>query len=346
MLLAGLCASAQKVSNVSFTRVGKEVTITYSLDKAADIRVAVSVDSAQTWSDWIENLAGDYGKDVQPGKEKQILAYDLPMLRDIPDTFNYMIVFNVAVHDGSVDIKLGDIRIPMMPIEGGTFTMGCTRPNGTKHNYEVERPLHQVTVGDFYMCKYEVTQQLWEAVMHTNPSLRRGSSQLPVEQVSWNDVQIFIARLSQMTGYRFRLPTEAEWEYAARGGKRSHGYVFPGADGDPGSVAWYGMNAGNVTHPVGQLKPNELGLYDMAGNVWEWCSDWFGDYPSAPQDNPVGPKHGDHRILRGGCMNSPSWGCSVSDRSWYQPDKGYGFYGFRLVLDSVEEPEDDYGYDD
>ena len=219
--------------------------------------------------------------------------------------------------------------------------MGCTRPGSAKHNYDAEFPTHKVTVDSFYIGKFEVTQRLWKAVMGNNPSRWTYNDSLPVEQVSWNDVQMFIAHLSQMTGYRFRLPTEAEWEFAARGGNNSKDHVFPGQDGDPGSVAWYGMNSGNITHPVGRKKPNELGLHDMAGNVWEWCSDWYEAYTADPQVNPRGPKHGDSRILRGGCLNSPSWGCTVSDRSWYQPDYGYGFHGFRLVLDSVEEPEEE-----
>lgn len=346
-----LSVSAQKVTDVKFLRRNHEVTLFYSLDKAADIRIAVSVDHGKTYGDYIENFSGDCGKNVQPGKNKQVLFYDLPELRSVPyvlDTFagvswgDTNICFLVEVDDGSVDIKLNDLRIRMMRVPGGTFTMGCSRPSSLKHSYEADKPTHRVTVDSFYMGKYEVTQRLWVEVMGNNPSRWTHNDSLPVEQVSYADCQIFIARLSQMTGYRFRLPTEAEWEFAARGGNRSKGYVYPGCDGDLGAVAWYGMNSGNVTHPVGRLKPNELGLYDMAGNVWEWCSDWYSDYTSAPQTNPRGPKHGENRILRGGSLNSPSWGCAVSDRSWYQPDRGYGFHGLRLVLDSVEEPEEEY----
>ena len=252
------------------------------------------------------------------------------------------IIFNVEDEDGSVDIQINNYKFRMIPVPGRTFTMGCTRPHATKHTYEDDKPVHKVTLDSFYIGQHEVTQRLWVTVMGNNPSRWTYSDSLPVEQVSYNDVQIFIARLSQMTGYRFRLPTEAEWEYAARGGNRSKGYVYPGCDGNPGPVAWYGMNSNNRTHPVGQLKPNELGLYDMAGNVWEWCSDWYGKYTSDPQTNPRGPKQGENRILRGGCMNSPSWGCAVSDRSWYLPDHGYGFHGFRLVLDSIDPPEEEF----
>ena len=342
-------AGAQNISNVAFTRQDKEVTLTYDLSKDANIRVCVSIDGGRYYGGYIENMAGDIGKDVKAGKGKKIIVYDLPDLRLLPyepdstgfNASDTLIRFSVEVDDGSVDIKVNNMKFRMMPVAGGTFTMGCTRPRSAKHNYEAEFPTHKVTVDSFYMGKFEVTQRLWKEVMGDNPSRWTYNDSLPVEQVSWNDVQMFIARLSQMTGYRFRLPTEAEWEFAARGGNLSKGYVYPGQDGDPGAVAWYGMNSGNYTHPVGRKKPNELGLHDMAGNVWEWCSDWYGAYSSEDQINPRGPKHGDSRILRGGSLNSPSWGCTVSDRSWYQPDYGYGFHGFRLVLDSVEEPEEE-----
>lgn len=346
-LFFAVMTQAQNVSNVAFTRVDKEVTVTYDLSKDANIRVAVSIDGGHYYGDYIQNLSGDVGKNIKAGKGKKIIVYDLPDLRYIPyepdstgfNAADTVIVFSVEVDDGSVDIKLNGIKFRMMPVPGGTFTMGCTRPGSAKHNYEAEFPTHKVTVDSFYMGKFEVTQRLWKEVMGTNPSRWTYNDSLPVEQVSWNDAQMFIARLSQMTGYRFRLPTEAEWEFAARGGNYSKDHVFPGQSGDPGSVAWYGMNSGNITHPVGRKRPNELGLHDMAGNVWEWCSDWYDAYTAEPQTNPRGPKRGENRILRGGCLNSPSWGCTVSDRSWYLPDHGYGFHGFRLVLDSVEEPE-------
>jgi formylglycine-generating enzyme required for sulfatase activity len=352
VLLSLLTSSvvAQNVTNVSFQRRDKEVVITYSLDKKSDIRFQVSTDEGKHWSRYIENFSGDAGKNIEPGKKK-IMIYDLPELRAVPyvlDTMlgisegDTMIHFRVEPDDGSVDIEVNNVPFRMMLVPGGSFTMGCTRPGAVKHTYDASSPTHQVKLDTFYMSRYEVTQRLWMAVMDSNPSLWRSNDSLPVEQVSYNEAQIFIARLSQITGYRFRMPTEAEWEYAARGGQKSHGYVFPGCDGAPGAVAWYGMNSDNHTHPVGRKKPNELGIYDMAGNVWEWCSDWFSDYTAEAQDNPRGPKNGENRILRGGCMNSPSWGCAVHDRSWYLPDHGYGFHGLRLVLDSVREPEEEF----
>lgn len=329
---------AQQVSNIAFSREGDVLRIRYSLDKKADIRVRVSVDQGAHYGDPITALQGAVGPDVKPGANLEITADDLLEIRGIADS---MIVFCVEVDDGSVLVQLDELSFVMQLVKGGSFIMGCTSPRGEKHTYADELPTHKVTVNDYYIGQYEVTQALWVAVMGENPSRWTGNDSLPVEQVSWNDVQIFIARLSQMTGYRFRLPTEAEWEFAARGGNKTHNYRYPGASTQLYEVGWYGMNSEGHTHPVGRLKPNELGLYDMAGNVMEWCSDWMSAYGKESQNCPQGPKQGENRILRGGCINSPTWGCSVYERSWYLPDYGYGFYGFRLALDSSERDLDD-----
>lgn len=330
-LLACCSLQAQQVSAVSFRIENRQLTIDYTLDQVADIRVRLSVDRGRTFGAPVDNLSGDVGKNIQPG-QRQIIAYDLRELRDIDSA---LIAFRVEVDDGSIEVCVSDtICFRMMPVVGGVFRMGCVRTSN-HYDYDSELPVHDVTVSDFYMAQHEVTQRLWKAVMGENPSYWVSDS-LPVEQVSWNDAQLFIARLSQMTGMRFRLPTEAEWEYAARGGGKSHGYAFPGTDQMPTDYAWYGSNAQGHTHPVGQKLPNELGLFDMAGNVWEWCSDWMGQYDDQPQVNPRGPRQGENRILRGGSINSPSFGCRVSDRSWYLPVNGYRYYGFRLVLEPEE----------
>lgn len=322
---------AQQVSEVSFHLNKQELTIDYTLDQTADIRVRLSVDRGRTFGEPLDNLSGDIGKAIQPG-QRHIIAYDLRDLRGIDTN---LIAFRVEIDDGSIEVCVADtVCFRMLPVVGGVFSMGCVRPSN-HYDYDSELPIHDVTLSDFYMGQYEVTQQLWHAVMGNNPSFWTGDS-LPVEQVSWNDVQLFIARLSQITGRRFRLPTEAEWEYAARGGAKGFGYAFPGTDQMPLDYAWYGSNSQGHTHPVGQKLPNELGLYDMAGNVWEWCSDWMGRYDDQPQVDPRGPRSGENRILRGGSINSPSFGCRVSDRSWYLPGNGYRYYGFRLVLESEE----------
>lgn len=226
------------------------------------------------------------------------------------------------------------VTVEMVRMEGGTFTMGSNdTPKGVRLTYALAKPEHKVTVDAFYIGRYEVTQRLWKAVMGDNPSKFKGDS-LPVECVSWEDAQRFALLLSQMTGKRFRLPTEAEWEYAARGGRS---FPFAGCDRkELGDYCWYCVNSDGKTHPVGQLLPNALGIYDMSGNVAEWCQDWVEEYSDAEQTNPRGPKSGENRILRGGHYNSTSAACTVYDRGWYLPSGKYELYGLRLVMEEGE----------
>lgn len=336
MIICCVAVSAQHITNQSFSLKGDTLTISYSLDKQADICVRVAIAGGR-YTEPLGGLTGAVGQGVKPGDSLLITAVALPEIRGIAAE---ELSFLVEVDDGALLVYVDSFAFRMMPVEGGSFTMGCTHPKGEKHTYADELPTHKVTVNDFYIGQFEVTQGLWLAVMGENPSKWVGNDSLPVEQVSWNDVQIFIARLSQITGYRFRLPTEAEWEYAARGGKRSHGTPYPGTRSQAWETCWFVMNSKGHSHPVGQLKPNELGLYDMGGNVMEWCSDWMTAYTSQPQNCPQGPRTGENRILRGGCFNSISASCTVFERSWYLPDYGYSFHGFRLVLDNAERDED------
>ncbi|MBQ6729583.1 MAG: SUMF1/EgtB/PvdO family nonheme iron enzyme [Bacteroidales bacterium] len=221
------------------------------------------------------------------------------------------------------------VSFTMKLVEGGTFQMGATSEQGSDA-YNSEKPVHSVTLSNYYLGETEVTQALWNAVMGSNPSYFEGDA-LPVEQVAWNDCQEFIRKLNQKTGKNFRLPTEAEWEYAARGGKKSNGYKYAGSN-DIGSVAWYTNNSDSKTHPVKGKSPNELGLYDMSGNVWEWCSDWYGSYSSGSQTNPQGLSSGSNRVLRGGGWDYFARICRVSHRYCYDPDIRNRHYGFRLAL--------------
>ena len=217
----------------------------------------------------------------------------------------------------------------MVMVEGGTFTMGATAEQESDADSD-EKPAHRVTLSDYYIGKYEVTQEEWQAVMGTNPSHFKGNNN-PVEKVSWNDCQEFVKKLNQLTGLKFALPTEAQWEYAARGGNKSKGYKYSGSN-NIGDVAWYNSNSGSKTHSVGTKAPNELGLYDMSGNVWEWCNDWKGAYSSSAQTNPTGPFSGSGRVLRGGSWYDDARGCRVSYRLNYFPsDRSYSS-GFRVVL--------------
>ena len=202
----------------------------------------------------------------------------------------------------------------MVPVEGGTFQMGATVEEGSDAN-DSAKPVHSVTLSSYSIGQTEVTQALWKAVMGSNPSNWEGDN-LPVEMVSWKDCQKFITKLNRLTGQKFRLPTEAEWEYAARGGKLSKGYKYSGSN-TLGDVAWHEENSDGKTHPVATKQPNELGLYDMSGNVYEWCQDWYNSsyYSSSPGDNPTGPSSGSSRVNRGGCRVFPAFTCLVFHRS-------------------------------
>jgi formylglycine-generating enzyme required for sulfatase activity len=197
-----------------------------------------------------------------------------------------------------------------------------------------EKPVHEVCVDDFYLGVYEVTQAQWEKVMGNNPSNFRKGGNYPVEQVSWNDIQDFLGRLNRQSGRRYRLPTEAEWEYAARGGGKREKYAGTSRENELSDYAWYGANSGSSTHPVGQKKPNGLGLYDMSGNVWEWCADWYDGnyYQDSPKNNPTGPNSGQSRLLRGGSWVSNPGNTRTAKRSGYDPATRYDNDGFRLGL--------------
>lgn len=212
-------------------------------------------------------------------------------------------------------------------VKGGCFQMGDTFGDGEAD----EKPVHEVCVDDFYMGKYEVTQGQWREVMGNNPSyFKNCGDNCPVEQVSWNDVQEFISRLNRKSGTRYRLPTEAEWEYAARSGGRQEKYS---GGNDVDTVAWYDGNSGNRTHPVGQKRPNGLGLYDMSGNVWEWCEDWYGTnyYAQSSRNNPKGPSSGSHRVLRGGSWYDNARDTRAADCLVVTPAGRSNFLGFRLL---------------
>ena len=246
---------------------------------------------------------------------------------------------NVAQNGGDSSVKLtfgnqtitvNGVSFKMIAVKGGTFQMGATSEQGSDANSD-EKPVHNVTLSDYYIGETEVTQELWKAVMGNNPSYHRGYPQRPVEKVSWNDCQEFIKKLNQLTGKNFRLPTEAEWEYAARGGNKSLDYKYSGSD-IVGVIAWYNSNSGSQTHDVKTKQANELGIYDMSGNVWEWCNDWYGSYSSSSQTNPKGSAAGSYRVLRGGSWYYNAKYCRVSGRYDLNPGDASGNLGLRLSL--------------
>ena len=216
------------------------------------------------------------------------------------------------------------------PVKGGMFTMGAPAEQGSDAKND-ERPAHKVVLGDYYIGETEVTQELWETVMGDNPSYFKGSL-LPVEQVSWNDCQQFIDKLNQMTGRKFRLPTEAEWEFAARGGTLSKSYKYSGSN-NIRYVAWYEGNSKDKTHEVKTKQANELGLYDMSGNVFEWCQDWYKDsYSTMLQTSPKGPFSGSYRVIRDGNYGTYAKHCRVSRRNGSEPSVRSLNLGFRLAM--------------
>ena len=228
------------------------------------------------------------------------------------------------------------VRFKMIAVEGGSFEMGAISNHHDESNDD-EVPLHQVTLSNYYIGEVEVTQELWKAVMGNNPSHYKNAKN-PVEQVSWTQCQEFVKKLNKLTNKQYSLPTEAQWEYAARGGQLSKNYMYSGSD-NLNDVAWYGAyedeSIKQETHNVALKQPNELGLYDMSGNVHEWCLDWYGDYPNSSQVNPKGPSGGEHRVMRGGNWYRKPVHCRVSSRNHSKPSYTNRCLGFRLVL--IEE---------
>ena len=276
------------------------------------------------------------GMEYQRGDVNQDGQVDIT---DVTCLINYLLTDSwLDEPDGSQTetFTVNGVTFTMVTVEGGTFTMGSTDA------YYNEKPAHQVTLSSYSISETEVTQALWQAVMGSNPSYFTSTNgysdnlQRPVESVTWNDCQTFITNLNQITGKNFRLPTEAEWEYAARGGTKSQSYKYAG--NTIGDVAWYYDNCYALgesspdfgTHSVATKSPNELGLYDMSGNVCEWCQDYYGLYTSDPQTNPTGPASGYGHVVRGGSWQEGDGRCRVSFRNNQNTPSSNG--GFRLAL--------------
>ena len=226
------------------------------------------------------------------------------------------------------DYTVNGVTFKMIYVKSGTFIMGATSEQTGA--YSDELPAHSVTLGNYYIGETEVTQELWTAVMGSNPSRFSGNMQCPVEMVSWNDCQTFISKLNELTRATFRLPTEAQWEFAARGGNNSQGYIYSGSN-TIDDVAWYASNSSSTTHPVKTKAPNELGIYDMSGNVWEWCSDWWGGYTSSAQTDPTGPNTGSRRVFRGGSWYSIATHSRITIRDNCAPSISGKNAGLRLA---------------
>lgn len=240
--------------------------------------------------------------------------------------------------DSTLTFNVNGVSFNMKLVEGGTFWMGAQSTNPTEQNFdseadEDESPIHSVTLSSYYLGETEVTLSLWKAVMGNleDNYFQNNDESQPVCAVSWDECNEFIMRLNNLTGERFRLPTEAEWEFAARGGKKNSGYKYAGSN-SISSVAWYYDNSDFENHIISGLLPNELGLYDMSGNVSEWCYDLSSEYSSTPQTNPTGDSYGGYRVIRGGSRFDTAWKCRISSRDYERPYNGGGDIGFRLAL--------------
>ncbi|MBD5397246.1 formylglycine-generating enzyme family protein [bacterium] len=296
-------------------------------------------------AEWVKDFSKESGK-LSPGASEKI-----EVQWERPNTFGAEAVVYIMSNGGNKQLKLihsfdeeRDLGLKMVAVAGGTFQMGATSEQGDDA-YDSEKPVHSVTLDGFYIGKTEVTQAQWEAVMGTTIAQQRdkaGAFKLygvgddyPMYYVSWEEAVQFCEKLSQLTGKTYRLPTEAEWEYAARGGQQADGTKYAGSN-TIDDVAWYNDNSGKQTHPTGMKKPNGLGLYDMSGNVYEWCSDWYESnyYSSSPSVNPQGSSSGSGRVSRGGGWYNNAVGCRVSRRLNYAPDFRDYDLGFRVACSS------------
>ena len=326
------CDIAITQSAISFDIAPKSIDV--GADKTTqDITINSNISwSAKTSSSWIyvSKLSGSTGTTT--------LTVDIGANTSTSSRSGYVEFYNTeynvsktititqsAYGDPFVESAKG-LNLKMIFVEGGTFAMG------SNDGYSDEKPVHNVTLDSYYIGETEITQAQWRAIMGYNPSYYKGDNH-PVENVSWEDAQEFCKKLSELTGKRYVLPTEAQWEYAARGGNKSKGYTYSGSN-NVDDVAVYSTSSHSN---VKSKKPNELGIYDMSGNVYEWCSDWYGSsyYSSSPMTNPQGPTSGYYRVLRGGSWYQNSSYCRVAYR-------GYGFLsgrnvncGFRVVCLSV-----------
>ena len=324
-VFTAVCSFGQTVSNVDAYQEGKNIIITYDTAKAGFVDfVFCSTDGGRTWSKPLRQVTGDVNKQVPAGSHR--IVWDV--LAEREKLVGENISFKVEGDVGRFTVN--GVSFEMVRVEGGTFRMGATSEQ-KNDAWGSEKPVHSVTLSRYYIGKTEVTQALWQAVMGSNLSNFKGAD-LPVECVNWNDCQEFIQKLNRLTGRNFRLPTEAEWEFACRGGNNSRGYKYSGSN-NLANVAWYDDNSGGQTHPVGTKAPNELGIYDMSGNVWEWCSDWYADYTLYSHTTSTGPQSGSNRVSRGGSWFYGARYCRSSCRYYYLgPTYRYGYLGLRLAL--------------
>jgi len=320
---------AAEVNNDQVRQEGNRLVVTYDLEGTeTEAKVAVTIKAGgKTYGSDQLHLEGDVGT-VRPGKGKTVWW---SMLQDFPGGLNKDVEVTVSASGGNFRDPVTGMEFVLVP--GGCYQMGCG--SGQSACDKNEKPVHEVCVDGFWMGRTEVTQKQWEKIMDDNPSLNtswfKNTDNYPVENFSWYDISDFIQKLNQQSGRNYRLPTEAEWEYAARSGGKEE--LYAGGD-NVDAVAWFDSNSGDRSHPVAQKRPNGLGLYDMSGNVWEWCQDWYGKdyYLNSPRNNPRGPDSGSARVARGGSWHSFESGCRSIMRSGNNLPFRYTDVGLRLVL--------------
>ena len=328
IVLTSTCFAAEvknAVSRQEGNRAIWEFEVVSDTQEEADLTLTLTIDG-KTYESKDLHLEGDFPK-TKPGKGKKIYWN---MLQDFPRGIHGNLDWELLAGSKGKAFTDPVTGMELVFVKGGCFDMGDTFGDGRSD----EKPVHNVCVSDFYVGKYEVTQGQWKAVMGNNPShFRECGDTCPVEMVSWNDVQGFIQKLNNKTGKSFRLPTEAEWEYAARSGGKKEKYAGTSSDSDLGTYAWYASNSGSKTHPAGQKQPNSPDLYDMTGNVWEWVQGWYGEdyYSSSLRDNPQGPSSGSSRVRRGGSWVNNPGSVRASNRYSDYPSNGYSNGGFRVA---------------
>ena len=322
-------------NDMSFTAAGGSETFSVTSNTNWTVK------SDQTWCTVSTSSGSNNGTitvSVLENTSSDIRSASITVEADeITKTISVKQVGTAPVEQSVRTFTVGGVQFKMIAIEGGTFTMGATSEQGDDARFD-EKPAHNVTLSSYSIGETEVTQALWQAVMNSNPSYFNGINR-PVEKVTWYDCQDFITKLNAITGENFRLPTEAEWEYAARGGNKSKGYKYAGSNTIE-YVAWYDVNSLNKgsyspdygTHDVGTKQANELGLYDMSGNVSEWCQDWYGSYESSAQTNPTGPESASSHVYRGGDWYHSAEFCRLSRRGENGSSLRYHQLGFRIAL--------------
>ena len=339
---------AQRISSFDFEQRGNGLYLQYDLADTDSRGAEYTISLTAYWKNQSytpRSVSGALGKGQTAGTRKQIV-WDV--LADLPQGVQAELWFELTATNEqrptlSTTVEnigapgnfttytetINGISFKMLAISGGSFEMGSNDGDSD------EKPIHEVSVSNFQLGETEVTQALWRAVMGQDPPelYFKGCDDCPVERVSWNDIQEFLQKLNSLTKKNYRLPTEAEWEYAAGGGSSTRTkYAGTNSESELGEYAWYDSNSGGKTHPVAKKRPNALGLYDMSGNVWEWCSDWKGDYPSGAQVNPKGPETGSYRVLRGGSWYDLAGLCRSAYRYNIIPSGRDGNRGFRLAL--------------